>query len=515
MSSGKKTKKPKGKTLALTDFLADTPGGIQSVSLKTSNWADDVEDEHGFSSNRNKEPVYLPTAPRAARGTGVNEENIPTNPPYVAFISNLPYDVDEEDLADFFAEMKVSNIRLPKDSNKLRGYGYVEFEDRQSLIDALSIANTTIKTRRVRIEVSNSSSDDRRGGGRMGRDNRRDNYDDPERTAGDWRSGPRDESAPAEQDRYRSRGGFDNKDRRDDREGFDDNKPGGWREGGDRGGAFKERAGFRDEVDRERDRPRYGGDRDNRDRDGDRDRDRGGSFGQRRNYGDSDWSRDGPSRREEPSRSELKTRPKLQLQPRTKPVEPIVVQEESLEPVVEPEPAPTLVATPVPAANIFGAAKPVDTAAKEREIEERLAKSNAETRPKEEGDERRAPKESAWGRRNGEGREDRERERPGWRSEEDRGRQAERSGPRGQPTSARSGQRGDSKGPPASRGGPTRGPQKPNESRAVPDRERRDRDRDDEISRMPKAKEEQIPNFVASNKYSMLPDDVDPDNIDD
>lgn len=42
------------------------------------------------------------------------------------------------------------------------------------------------------------------------------------------------------------------------------------------------------------------------------------------------------------------------------------------------------VSTPVPAANIFGAAKPVDTAAKEREIEERLAKSYAESRSREE-----------------------------------------------------------------------------------------------------------------------------------
>jgi translation initiation factor 4B len=30
---------------------------------------------------------------------------------------------------------------------------------------------------------------------------------------------------------------------------------------------------------------------------------------------------------------------------------------------------------------------------------------------------------------------------------------------------------------------------------------------------MPKAKDDQAPNFVASNKYSMLPDDVDPDNV--
>lgn len=43
-------------------------------------------------------------------------------------------------------------------------------------------------------------------------------------------------------------------------------------------------------------------------------------------------------------------------------------------------PAPT----PVPAVNIFGAAKPVDTTAREREIEERLAKSYAESRSREE-----------------------------------------------------------------------------------------------------------------------------------
>jgi len=37
-----------------------------------------------------------------------------------------------------------------------------------------------------------------------------------------------------------------------------------------------------------------------------------------------------------------------------------------------------------PATNIFGAAKPVDTTAREREIEERLAKSYAESRSREE-----------------------------------------------------------------------------------------------------------------------------------
>ena len=117
---------------------------------------------------KTQEAIVLPSAPRAARGPGIDEENIPLHPPFVAYVSNLPYDVLEEDLVEFFADMQVScsklqffcqlwaminksaiffnsqvaNMRLPKDSTKLRGYGYVDFEDRQSLIDALSMANS-------------------------------------------------------------------------------------------------------------------------------------------------------------------------------------------------------------------------------------------------------------------------------------------------------------------------------------------------------------------------------------
>lgn len=60
-----------------------------------------------FMTRSAKEPIVLPSAPRAARDPGVDEENIPTNPPYVAYISNLPYDVNEEDLYEFFGDAKV------------------------------------------------------------------------------------------------------------------------------------------------------------------------------------------------------------------------------------------------------------------------------------------------------------------------------------------------------------------------------------------------------------------------
>lgn len=43
--TGKKGKKKKGKTVALTEFLAD--GGNPGPTIKSTNWADEVENEHG------------------------------------------------------------------------------------------------------------------------------------------------------------------------------------------------------------------------------------------------------------------------------------------------------------------------------------------------------------------------------------------------------------------------------------------------------------------------------------
>lgn len=45
----KKGKKSKGKTLALVDFLQETPGTLPSMPIRKStlNWADEVEDSHG------------------------------------------------------------------------------------------------------------------------------------------------------------------------------------------------------------------------------------------------------------------------------------------------------------------------------------------------------------------------------------------------------------------------------------------------------------------------------------
>jgi len=47
--TGKKNKKKKGVTVDLWSFLADGNGPAPNIPLKSSNWADDVEDDHGKS----------------------------------------------------------------------------------------------------------------------------------------------------------------------------------------------------------------------------------------------------------------------------------------------------------------------------------------------------------------------------------------------------------------------------------------------------------------------------------
>ena len=115
-SSGKKGGKKKGQTLNLNEFLGNEGGGAYrppgsgataTVSV-ASNWADEMEEE-GYEP-RKEATVVLPTAPRAALGPGIDDERIPHRPPYTAYIANLPYDVEEEEIVETFekARLKVS-----------------------------------------------------------------------------------------------------------------------------------------------------------------------------------------------------------------------------------------------------------------------------------------------------------------------------------------------------------------------------------------------------------------------
>ena len=54
------------------------------------------------------ERIKLPTAPKASRGSDVDMSRIPVDPPYLAFIGNLPYEVSPEKIETFFGNLPVS-----------------------------------------------------------------------------------------------------------------------------------------------------------------------------------------------------------------------------------------------------------------------------------------------------------------------------------------------------------------------------------------------------------------------
>ncbi|KAL1791669.1 eukaryotic translation initiation factor 4B, partial [Sigmodon hispidus] len=127
-------------------------GGGSTYVSKPVSWADETDDLEGDVSttwHSNDDDVYrappidcfiLPTAPRAAREPNTNRSHLPKSIPYTAFLGNLPYDVTEDSIKEFFRGLNISVIRLPREPSnpdRLKGFGYVEFEDLESLCSVL------------------------------------------------------------------------------------------------------------------------------------------------------------------------------------------------------------------------------------------------------------------------------------------------------------------------------------------------------------------------------------------
>ncbi|XP_069614896.1 eukaryotic translation initiation factor 4B isoform X2 [Ranitomeya imitator] len=437
MAASAKKKNKKGKTLTLTDFLADDGnsgggggggssggggggGGGSTYAPKPVSWADETDDLEGDVSttwHSNEDDAYrghpidrsiLPTAPRAAREPNVDRSRLPKSPPFTAFLGNLPYDVTEESIQKFFRGLNISAVRLPREPSnpeRLKGFGYAEFDDLDSLLRALSLNEESLGNRRIRVDIADQAQDKERDDRSFGRDRDR-NRDSDKTDSSDWRARPSTDN-------------------------FDDYPP---RRGDDSYGGYRSDRNDRYESDRYRDGPRrddrYDRDR-GRDRYDDRDRrdyDRGydSRGGSRRAFGsgyrrDDDYRGGGggggggggdrygdryDERREDKSdrwngysRNEERReergppqRPKLNLKPRSAPKE------------EETSGAPAATSR---ASSIFGAAKPVDTAAREREVEERLQKEQEKMQQRHLDDDR--PRQIE--------RKPRERH-PSWRSEE-------------------------------------------------------------------------------------------------
>ncbi|KAJ5611790.1 hypothetical protein N7528_008895 [Penicillium herquei] len=164
--------KQKGQKMSIGNFLADESLG---------SWADEMED------------MPLPSAPamtssfdrRPAGGMGYGSSNsfgappferetrggyavreplaLPTEPPFTAHVGNLSFEATADDISELFAGCGVTNVRIVEDkmTKAPKGFGYVEFETVDGLQKALDLSGTTLQGRTIRTSVAEPPKESR------------------------------------------------------------------------------------------------------------------------------------------------------------------------------------------------------------------------------------------------------------------------------------------------------------------------------------------------------------------
>lgn len=361
-----KGKKKQGKVMSLSEFHASTEGpsgpatgsvggptgGSQAPSYVRINWADEMEklDDSGpneFVFDRSK----LPTAAKAALQPDFDLEQVPKQPPFTAFISNVSFEADEAKIRAFFRESSILTVRLPVDERgRFKGQGFIDFADRESLITALQKNEQAFFNRPMKVALESKSKQQTYGSYGMS------NTGDKASDESDWRRPPPSSSSTLESREFTGplkSQSFHN----------DSVRSVGGRYGNRESGSSYQRRNNYNNQGQQANAWSHGNNRESYQNDGQRQR--------RSNYS----KYDGPKNRNEQSREITESnehstsaitdssegtqvvqnvRPKLNLAPRTLPV-----TNESNDALAA-------------ASSIFGSARPVNTAAREREIEEKL-----------------------------------------------------------------------------------------------------------------------------------------------
>ncbi|KHN97600.1 RNA recognition motif containing protein [Metarhizium album ARSEF 1941] len=160
--------------MSLGDFLTDSGFGGGS-------WADEVEETYGT------QPLPPSDRPRFGggnsgtsnwqeRGYSSIRENLPQRlpdkPPFTAHLGNLAYDATSESVTEFFDGCEVVSVRLIEDREMQRpkGFGYVEFADIEGLKKALTLDGESFNGRMIKIKIA----DPPRGGDSRGAESSRD-----------------------------------------------------------------------------------------------------------------------------------------------------------------------------------------------------------------------------------------------------------------------------------------------------------------------------------------------------
>ncbi|KAI0118933.1 hypothetical protein GGR51DRAFT_138927 [Nemania sp. FL0031] len=153
-------KKEQQQKMSLGAFLNEEKYG--------GSWADEVEEFSG------SQPLPPPTTERKAGyssysgyGSGSNDRaypprdnsfptQLPTKPPYTAHLGNLSYEATTESVTDFFSDCEITSVRIIEDrvEQRPKGFAYAEFATVDGLKKALTLDGSSFQGRTIKVRIA-------------------------------------------------------------------------------------------------------------------------------------------------------------------------------------------------------------------------------------------------------------------------------------------------------------------------------------------------------------------------
>jgi RNA recognition motif-containing protein len=130
----------------------ENTGNNSEASIKVSGQDEVNKNEEKSTSEEKKSDNISNTKARLEKRISM----VPDKAPFVLYVGNLPADTVQGDFNVIFKNLKIKSSRLirDKETDKFRGFGYVEFEDKISMKEALEFDGLLFGENHIKVNFS-------------------------------------------------------------------------------------------------------------------------------------------------------------------------------------------------------------------------------------------------------------------------------------------------------------------------------------------------------------------------